>query len=262
MVRRKALLIRPDRCIACRSCQVACKEWNGLPAEKTHNRGSFENPADLSDKLHNRIRFIEKTGNDGMEWHFFSERCLHCGDAACVRVCPSGALYRTAVDTVACNKDKCVGCHYCISACPFQKPRYDSEGKISKCHMCSDRTTNGLEPSCAKCCPTNAIRYGDRDTLIQEAVEEGLVPYGASDLGGTGVVYALSQPPSLYGLPEKPEIPLAITLWRDLIRPLGWVGFWGALSFTFLHYVTFGPKKLYMKDKPDPKGQDNAGAES
>ena len=246
---RKALLITPDRCIACRSCQVACKEWNGLTAEPAENTGSFENPVALGPNSYNRIRFIEKAAQDKLEWHFLSERCVHCGDAACVKVCPSGALYYTAFDTVAVDSSKCVACHYCISACPFEVPRYNAAGKIAKCHLCSDRITNGLEPACAKSCPTDAIRYGDRDALITEARREGKTPYGEADLGGMGVVYALSRDPGLYGLPAKPTIHPAITLWRDILRPLGWIGFWGGLGFTFLHYVTFGPKKLHMPEK-------------
>lgn len=256
---RKALLITPDRCIACRSCQVSCKEWNELPAEPSVNLGSYENPGDVGPNLYNRIRFIERTGPDGLEWHFLNERCLHCGDAACVKVCPSGALRYTAFDTVAVDKSKCVACHYCISACPFEMPRYDAQGKISKCHLCSDRITNGLEPACAKSCPTGAIRYGDRDALLAEARHEGRTAYGEMDLGGTGVIYALSRDPEIYGLPAKPMIPLPITLWRDIIRPLGWVGFWGALGFAFLHYVTFGPKKLEMYDRTDETEERTGG---
>jgi len=260
MAVRKALLVTPDRCIGCRSCQVSCKEWNGLAAQQTQNQGSFENPADLSGSLYNRIRFVEKKGSEGLAWHFFSQRCLHCGEAACVKVCPSGALYQTSFETVAFDAHKCVGCHYCITACPFDIPRYDAIGKISKCHLCSDRIANGLEPACSKCCPTDAIQYGDREPLLRQAVLAGKRPYGADELGGLGVVYALSHPPELYGLPPKPQIPLSVTLWRDLVRPLGWVGFWGALGFTFLHYVTFGPKQLYMKHKK-PQPHERTGGE-
>ena len=129
---RKALLISPEACIGCRGCQIACKEWNQLPATKTTNRGSAENSPDLSSSLYNKIRYIEMPSETNMmRWLFVSQRCMHCDDAGCIKICPApGALYKTKEGAVAFNKDKCIGCKLCASACPLISP-FDAKDKIS-----------------------------------------------------------------------------------------------------------------------------------
>ncbi len=244
MSRRKGLLVDPDRCMACRACQVACKEWNELPAEDTVNRGSFENPADLNANLYNRIRFIEQDAGAGLEWNFFSQRCLHCEEAGCVQICPTGALFHRADGIVAFDQGKCISCKYCLAACPFDVPRYNEAGRIAKCHLCADRVEAGLEPACAKVCPTASIRFGERSDLVRTAKAAGKNVYGETALGGLGVMYALSKPPETYDLPATPQIPASVATLRDFVRPLGWLGFWGALGATILHYVTIGPKNI------------------
>jgi formate dehydrogenase iron-sulfur subunit len=251
---RNGFLVDPSRCIGCRSCQVACKQWNKLPVDKTTNQGSYENPRDLTANLYNRIRFEESEGKDGaIAWHFISERCMHCGDAGCMKVCPSpGALYRTKEGFVAFNKDKCISCKYCVSACPFNIPRYDADEKVSKCHLCSDRLSGGLTPACVKACPTQTLQFGKRSELIAKAKAAGKKIYGESDLNGLGVVYALEGPPEQYGLPANPSIPMSIFLWKDVVRPLGILGFWGSIAAMLLHYVTIGPKRI--EDDDEKKG--------
>ncbi len=248
MAPTKALLISPDKCIGCRACQVACKGWNELPAEATVNRGGFENPADLSPYTWNRIRFIEEDGPRGPAWRFVSQRCLHCSDAPCVSVCPSGALEKTVGGGVVPNARKCISCRYCAAACPFDVPRYGSDGRIAKCHLCPDRTAEGLPPACAKACPTGAIRFGERSDVLSEARAEGMNLYGEAELGGLGVLYALADAPESYGLPPDPRVPEQAALWRDWVRPLGWFGFWGAIAATLVHYVTVGPKNIPRDD--------------
>ncbi len=242
---RKAFLIDTTRCTACRSCQVACKQWNKLPAEATVNRGSYENPPTLTPQLYNQIRFFESEKNGELQWLFLNRRCMHCGDAGCLKVCPSpGALYRTADGLVGFNREKCISCNFCVNACPFDIPRYTGEKKVSKCHACLDRTGNGLSPACAKACPTGALQFGDRGQLIARAKAAGKALYGENDLGGLGVLYVLSDTPGAYELPARPAIPASIFLWKDVIKPLGILGFWGAIGATLLHYVTVGPKRL------------------
>ena len=242
---RKGFLVDTSRCIGCRSCQVACKQWNKLEADETTNKGTFENPRDLTPALYNRIRFVEKEQAGEISWRFLNERCMHCGDAGCMKVCPSpGALYRNKDGLVAYNKEKCISCKYCVSACPFNVPRYGKDDKIAKCNSCSDRIAGGLAPACTKACPTEALKFGNRADLISKAKAAKKTLYGENDLLGTGVVYALEGPPDQYGLPDNPSIPLSIFLWKDVIKPLGILGFWGSIGAMLLHYVTIGPKQI------------------
>lgn len=242
---RKGFLVDSSRCIGCRACQVACKQWNKLPAEKTENKGNVENPRDLTPVLYNRIKFIESVDGDKVSWKFFSERCLHCGDAGCIKVCPSpGALYRNSDGVVVFNKDKCISCKYCVSACPFNVPRYGEDDKVAKCDLCHSRITGGLIPACAKTCPTGCLTYGNRSALVAKAKAAKKTLYGETDLNGLGIVYAMDGKPEQFGLPEKPSIPLSIFLWKDVIKPLGILGFWGSIGAIMLHYVTIGPKKV------------------
>lgn len=255
---RKGFLVDTSRCIGCRSCQVACKQWNKLDADQTKNQGTFENPRDLTPALFNRIRFVEKADDKGgMSWQFLNERCMHCGDAGCMKVCPSpGALYRTKDGIVAFNKEKCISCKYCVSACPFNIPRYDADDKVSKCHLCLDRIGGGMTPACAKACPTETLKYGNRSQLIAAATAAKKTLYGEKDLNGLGVVYALEGPPEQYGLPKSPSIPLSIFLWKDVIKPLGILGFWGSIGAMLLHYVTIGPKRIDDDDSEKGAGHE------
>ena len=250
---RKAFMIDTSRCTACRSCQVACKQWNKLPAESTVNRGSYENPAQLTPHLYNKIEFVEKGEGNDFKWLFFNKRCLHCGEAGCIKVCPSaGALYRTAEGLVGFDQEKCISCNYCVNGCPFDVPRYDANNKVTKCHGCLDRVSNGLQPACVKACPTASLKWGDRDQLIAEAKAAGRQVYGEMALGGLNAMYALDDTPQSYNLAENPQIPQSIFLWKDVIKPLGILGFWGAVGAAMLHYVTVGPKQL--EDDSEDKG--------
>jgi formate dehydrogenase iron-sulfur subunit len=243
---RKALLISPELCIGCRACQTACKSWNQLPATKTVNKGTFENPPDLTPNLYNRIRYVEVPSETNMvRWLFVSQRCMHCEDAGCMRICPApGALFKTKEGAVAFNKDKCIGCKLCVAGCPFDVPRYDENNKVSKCHLCSDRIAEGLSPACAKTCPTGAIAYGDRDELMAKAKKAGYEKlYGEADLGGLGVLYAFKDAPKLYGMIERPEIPETVLFWHKVLKPLSYIGLAGAVAAAALHYIAIGPKR-------------------
>lgn len=241
--RKNVLMVTPEHCIGCRACQTACKEWNKLPADNTINIGSYENPPDLTPNLYNRIKFVEVSSGDGMRWLFATQRCMHCAEAGCIDICPApGALYRTPEGAVAFNKELCIGCMLCVAGCPFNIPRYDENNKVAKCHLCSDRTANGLEPACVKVCPTNALRYGEKDTLLAEARANGFNSvYGEAHLGGLGVLYAFNETPKLYGLPEKPRYSPTIAMWKSILKPLTLLGLGGAVAASAAHYITAGP---------------------
>jgi formate dehydrogenase beta subunit len=231
------MLLDLSKCTACRGCQAACKQWNDLPAEETVQWGSYQNPKDLSYNTYTLIHFQEYVRDDDtLAWLFLNQRCLHCTDAACVEVCPTGALSHNELGFVSYEEDKCNGCGYCSQFCPFEIPRLGQAdiltgvAKSSKCTFCQDRTTNGLSPACAQVCPTGAILFGDRDELVAAAKERvdtlkarGVADasvYGETELGGLHQMYVLTEKASVYGLPENPKYPAGATL-KDIIRPLG-----------------------------------------
>jgi len=240
-----------SKCTGCRACQLACKQWNGLPAKQTVNTGTYQNPPDLQPNTWNLIRFQEiSDGNGGVKWLFRHDACMHCTDAACVKVCPSGALYHTKYGTVALDNSKCIGCKECVFACPFEVPKYDPEtDKILKCDMCYSRIDNDMEPACVKACPTGALQFGDKDEMLKLAykrVEElggDASVYGDKFVGGTHMIYVLQEKAGVYdGLPENPRVPLSVIAWKDWLKPLSLLAAGGVIAGSFLHYITHGPK--------------------
>ncbi len=216
-----AILIDTSKCTACRGCQVACKQWNDLPAEKTHNWGSYQNPPDLSADTWKLVTFQEVEQGDQVKWLFLPMQCLHCTEASCVSVCPTGAAHHRG-EFVLIDEDLCVGCGYCVQACPFgvphSMPGIDDrhKGAARKCVFCIDRVSNGLLPACAKTCPAGAYTVGDRDQLValgrakvQSLRAKGRPDaylYGENELDGLHVMFVLAERPSLYGLPEAPRL--------------------------------------------------------
>jgi len=242
---RMAMLIDASKCMACRGCQVACKQWNDLEGwsySKTTNRGSYENPQRLSPQTWTRIKFIEYEGPEGFQWLFLKEGCMHCGQAACVEVCPTGALKYGPLGIVTFQRELCNGCGYCSQFCPFHIPQLEvankltGQAKSSKCTFCQDRTTNELTPACVKTCPAAALSWGDRNEMIAKGRERVAVLqtkrgfpnanlYGETELGGLGRLYVLTERPANYGLPEHPASPVLSRLWQDLIQPLAQASF-------------------------------------
>jgi len=243
---RKAILVTPEVCIGCRGCQTACKSWNQLPGIKTKNNGTFQNPPDLESAAYNIIRYREvPSDSNPVRWLFVSRRCMHCEDAGCMDICPAeGALYRTKEGAVAYDRDKCIACKLCVNACPFDVPRYDAEGKVTKCHLCFDRIGAGMEPACVKTCPTGALKFGNRDELISAAKKEGFsTVYGEKDLDGLGSIYAFKEAPKLYGMKENPSIPASVVFWHTYLKPLSLIGLGGVIGAAAIHYLTVGPHK-------------------
>jgi formate dehydrogenase iron-sulfur subunit len=235
----KSILYDATRCTACRGCQVACKQWNETEGEKTVSSGSYENPPDLSPKTWLKIEFkeIEKSGK--VRFLFNRRACMHCTDAACIKVCPDGSVFRNEQGYVSYNKDTCTGCGYCYDFCPFKVPRFNrnvitGQAKMDKCTLCTtpgaDRLDAGLEPACVKTCPTEALIYGDRDALLTDGknrVEllkskgyQNAYLYGEKELDGLHVMYVLDESPEIYGLPASPQAPASATALKDILRPV------------------------------------------
>jgi formate dehydrogenase iron-sulfur subunit len=212
------MLIDVSKCTACRACQVACKAWNDLPGEITVCLGCYDNPHDLSPDTWNRIAFWETEQSGRLDWVFRPVRCLHCTDASCVSVCPTGAAAHRG-EFVVIDPEVCIGCGYCVTACPFDVPRTGHGGEKAsarKCWFCFDRVSSGQRPACAKSCPTGAIEFGDRRALVAKARDRvavlkgrgftGANVYGDSLLGGLHQMYVLTDRPAVFDLPEAPRV--------------------------------------------------------
>ncbi len=228
MAEQLAMLLDIAKCMGCRGCQVACKQWNQLPAEKTRFTGSYQNPPDLSAKTWTLIQYTEPEDFDeNPRWLFRKQQCFHCTDASCEQVCPTGAIKKLESGIIYINQDICTGCKYCVEVCPFDVPHFDrSSGTVRKCWLCLDRVKNDLQPACASACPTGAILFGSRTEILTHArqrrrilAEQGLSPriYGENELGGLHVITLLTEKASIYGLPEAPRKPTERIFWRWLL---------------------------------------------
>jgi formate dehydrogenase iron-sulfur subunit len=222
-------------CIGCKACEVACKEWNHVPEDGLALTGmSYDNSVGLGADTWRHVAFIEQRkpvadGQDQFRWLMASDVCKHCTHAACLDVCPTGALFRTEFGTVVVQQDVCNGCGYCVPACPYGViDRREDDGRAWKCTLCYDRLGAGMEPACAKACPTESIQFGPLDELRDRAAARvtQLRAAGVADarlygedpgdgVGGDGAFFLLLDEPEVYGLPPDPVVTT-----RDL--PVMW----------------------------------------
>ncbi len=214
-----------SNCIGCKACEVACKEWNGVPDDGFNLLGmSYDNTGGLGANSWRAVEFIEQPAGAAertdFRWLMMSDVCKHCTHAACLDVCPTGALFRTEFGTVVVQEDICNGCGYCIPACPYGViDQRQGDGRAWKCTLCYDRVGDGLMPACAKACPTRSIQYGPLDELRERARErlarlhaDGETSarlYGEDPedgVGGDGAFFLLLDEPEVYGLPPDPVV--------------------------------------------------------
>jgi formate dehydrogenase iron-sulfur subunit len=227
-------------CIGCKACEVACKEWNHVPDDGFDFLGqSYDNTGELGANTWRHVAFIEQKrphqqAEDGageFRWLMSSDVCKHCTSAACLEVCPTGALVRTEFGTVVVQDDVCNGCGYCVPACPFGViDQRRGDGRVWKCTMCYDRLRGGLQPACATACPTKSIQFGPLDELRARAADRvetlhaaGVADarlYGASPddgVGGMGAFFLLLDEPEVYRLPPDPVVTTRDlpSMWRS-----------------------------------------------
>ncbi|WP_224982271.1 4Fe-4S dicluster domain-containing protein [Geomonas agri] len=230
-------------CIGCKACEVACKQWNQLPADGDFFSGrSYDNTIHLEATTWRHVAFIERqqrlsgqSTSRPFSWLLMSDVCKHCERAGCLEACPTGAIVRTEFDTVYVQPDVCNGCGYCVVCCPFGViNRREDDGRAWKCTLCYDRQKEGIEPACAKTCPTDSITFGKLDDLkeialarLQELHRRGvteawLYGMGGRDQPGTEGLHAfflLLDRPEAYNLPPDPYVPTK-----------GVAGAWGVMA--------------------------------
>jgi formate dehydrogenase iron-sulfur subunit len=224
-----AFLTDSTLCIGCKACEVACKEYNGVPADGFDWSGrSYDNTVHLGHSTWRHVAFVETApkvglgGNSGeqLSWQFISDVCKHCENAGCLEACPTGSIVRTELGTVYVQPDICNGCGYCVVGCPFGViDRRPEDGRAFKCTFCYDRQKGGLQPACAAACPTQSIVFGELDDLraratrrVSELEAKGIhdaVVYDPLDtsVGGIHAMFVVRGDPEAYNLPARPEVP-------------------------------------------------------
>ena len=199
----KSFFVDTTVCTACRGCQVACKQWHGLPAEKTVNRGSYQNPADLSFVTYKLVRFEEVVVKKKLKWVFFQDQCRHCLEPPCEMTAddPTAIFRDSATGAVLYTANtKKLDAQAVIDSCPYNIPRAAKDGTLAKCDMCIDRVENGLLPACVKTCPTGAMNFGSRKEMLALAKKRASKVKGAKllDADDIRVIYMVTEDPKLY----------------------------------------------------------------
>ena len=255
------ILYDPSKCVGCRACQMACKQWNDLPAESNDAQELWETPQSLSAITWNIIGMRE---GEPPETRFFNYQCMHCADAACVTACPSTALFKDENGFTAYDRSKCIGCGYCTQWCPYDVPGLEVKStltgvaKAGKCTFCQDRIWQGIGgPSCAERCPVEALVWGPRVELlekgkarVEELKAEGLSNvelYGETQASGLGRLSILFDEPQAYNLPADPVTPTTARVWQTFVQGLGALAIVGVTAGAFLAFL-FSRGKIQMEE--------------
>ena len=240
-----AFLTDSTVCIGCKACEVACKEWNEVPEDGMRFSAlSYDNTLSVGHSTWRHVKFVEQTpeigvgGNDGsrLSWGFSSDVCKHCEVAGCLEHCPTGSIVRTEVGAVYVQPEICNGCGYCVVGCPFGViDRRPDDGRAFKCTFCYDRQLGGLQPACAKACPTDSIKFGsledmraEADRRVAELQNKGMgdaVLWDPRDtsVGGVHALFIVRGDPRAYNLPLAPEVPTVLNgpAWRSVAVTAG-----------------------------------------
>lgn len=237
-----ALLIDTSKCIGCRACEAACTEVNGQPApDKCGDPTVFDTDRPLSPDRYTIVNRVQDAA-DGKPERFAKKQCMHCIEPACASACLARALDKTPEGPVVYHKERCIGCRYCMIACPFEIPTFEymsNTPRIQKCQFCFERQANGKQPACADACPSGALTFGTRDELLDVAKHRVYGDpdkyvqhiYGENEAGGTSVLYISDLPFDQLGLSTKvaeesyPKltagvlgtVPFVMTLWPPLL---------------------------------------------
>ncbi|SHE29608.1 4Fe-4S dicluster domain-containing protein [Desulforamulus putei] len=242
----KGVLVDITKCVGCGSCTVACKLWNDMKfSEKEPTMGP---EAKLSANNWTVVRFNEVKKENGKVWRFVKTQCLHCQDAACASACFAKALQKTKDGPVIYYPHLCVGCRYCMIACPFNVPKYEWDKTfplVSKCQMCSTKVAKGEAPACVSVCPAGVFKYGERDEILKEAkatiardskyVQE---VYGEKQAGGTSWLYISDVPFEQLGFNTKISSVPVSTYSHNFLKytPVVAVS-WGIILTGLYHYT-------------------------
>lgn len=242
-----SMLYDSTLCVGCRACQTACKRRSDLPHE-IDSQELYEMPRDLSADTWTLIQLYQ--GEEGES--FVKHQCMHCIDPACVSVCPVAALQKTEEGPVVYYGNRCIGCRYCMAACPFGIPKSQWEKAlplIQKCDFCADRQANGEEPACGEACPTGALIFGKRKDMLATAKarlkeDPDFVQhvYGETEAAGTSMLYISKVGFDKLGFPDIDDTDFAKITWPYMLSVPGVIGVMVSLS-TAIYLYTHRNKK-------------------
>ncbi|BAF59894.1 MAG: 4Fe-4S dicluster domain-containing protein [Pelotomaculum sp.] len=246
----KGVLVDIPRCIGCRSCVVSCKTWNDLPSQPSTFSNNWDSPGRTNADTWTAVTYHIVEQGDQIKWRFVKRQCMHCNEPACESACFTHSFVKTKEGAVIykpteVKQDYCVGCRYCMIACPFGVPSFQWDKAfpfVQKCRFCYDRMKDDLEPACVTSCPTGALKFGDKQELLAEAWSRinknpGYVKqvYGEKEYGGTSWMYISDVPFNLLGFRTeafgKPVSQKSIPSYTwDVLKWTPYIFFgWGAI---------------------------------